>query len=159
MYYTLNSPENMENFATLRSYLLDRLILFLAIALVPGVIGSVARVWYIGWLPLFISHIVLGVSFWLLVLMRADLSYGWRTGLCLGSIWLMMIIGVASLGPVADVKVLLVVLAFLAMLLLNELGAWLTIAAATASFAGFGGSATLRFLSSTNGRFHEINIS
>jgi PAS domain S-box-containing protein len=138
MHYALNSTEHIENFATLRSHLLDRLILLLAIALVPGIILSVARAWYIGWLPLFTFHIGFGISFWLLVLMRSYLSYSWRVGLCLGSIWLAMIMGVASLGLVADVKVLLVILAFLAILLLSEPGAWLTIVAAVLSFVGLG---------------------
>ena len=138
MDYTLNSLENVEDFATFRAHLLEELILFLAIALVPGILLSIARFWYMGWLPLFIFYIGLGISLWLLVLIRSYLSYRWQTGVCLGSIWLVMLMGVAFLGPVADVKVLLMVLVFLAILFLNQRAAWLTISAAALSFVGLG---------------------
>lgn len=131
--------ENMpEHFSSMRSRLLNDAYLWISIAAIPDIALTVSRMLVIGWRPLFLLHMLLLSTLWLVWLNRSRIPYRPRILTLLSAIWLATCAGLAQLGPVAFTGMYVMLFAFLAILFLGgRIAGWL-IAGNTLSFMLFG---------------------
>ncbi|MGZ5049916.1 MAG: ATP-binding protein [Methylobacter sp.] len=144
----MNAMDN-EDFATLRSRLLDDSILWLAIVAIPGIIISLSRVLIVGprmLSPLWLLGPVSVLVIWTIWFTRRRTSYRTRILVFLGALWLPSFVGMISFGPIALGGLHLVMLGFLAVLFLDGYLAWGIIAGNTLCLVLIGIAATQHWL-------------
>lgn len=109
----------IEEFHQLRSDLLNKVLLWVALVALPELLLLLLRASCVGSQPIMLTQLsVLGL-FWLVVFGRKHLRYLWRIYLLLFMLWSTAFVFLAYLGPMADSKVFLVALPLFAMLFLE----------------------------------------
>ncbi|MDO9269551.1 MAG: PAS domain S-box protein [Methylobacter sp.] len=135
-----------EDFASLRNRLLNDTLLWISLAIIPGVALSLARVLIIGWKPLFLVHLVLLAALWLLWLGRNRVIYHLRVFGLLTVAWLATFAGLIQLGPVAFGGLNAILFAFIAILFLSARVAGWLIAGNTLCLMLFGWAASRHWI-------------
>lgn len=123
------TPVQNADFFSLRNRLLNEVLLWFGLASLPGLALSLARIFYIGWRPLFLLQIVVFCILWFLWLGRRRLHYLARASGLLALLWVMPIATLLQFGPVASGAVFTILFAFVAMLFLDTRRAWRLIGA------------------------------
>lgn len=113
------SLEDASDLASLRSRLLDNVLLLIAITGTPGIALSVARAIDFGWHPFLSVQVGLLVLLWLLWAARGRVAFGWRLGVLVLMLTSLAFTALAQLGPAADARFLLVLLTLLLGLLVG----------------------------------------
>lgn len=119
-----SSLDGASDLRTLRSRLLDNLLLLMALAATPGILLSVLRARDIGWQGFMSVQLGILAVLWGLCLLRGRLSFGLRLG---GFVLLSTVAAFAAtvqLGPAADARFFLVLATLLLGLLLGGRAAW-----------------------------------
>ncbi len=104
------------DFFAFRNRLLNDVILGMLIASIPTVALSLARIMYLGWLPVMAAHLSLLVALFLLWLLRERLIYQYRVGALLSVFWVAGFAGLIQLGPVAGSREFFILLSFVGIL-------------------------------------------
>ncbi|GIX35701.1 MAG: hypothetical protein KatS3mg126_1480 [Lysobacteraceae bacterium] len=113
------SLEDASDLASLRSRLLDNVLLLIAITGTPGIALSVARAMDFGWHPFLTVQVGLLAVLWLLWAARERLAFGVRLGALVLLMTSLAFTALAQLGPAADARFLLVLLTLLLGLLVG----------------------------------------
>lgn len=138
-----------EDFATLRSRLLDDSILWSAIVAMPGIVISLSRVLIVGQQmlsPLWLLGPISVLSIWILWLTRRRTTYRTRILAFLCALWLPAFVGMISFGPIALGSLHVVMLGFVAVLFLDGYFAWWIIAGNTLCMMLIGVAASQHWL-------------
>ena len=133
-----SSLADADDLHSLRSRLLDNLLLMMALAATPGILLSVLRARDIGWQTFMSVQLGILAVLWLLCLLRRQLTYGQRLG---GFVLLSTVAAFAAtlqLGPAADARFFLVLATLLLGLLVSGRAAWLYVAFSVISVAAVG---------------------
>ncbi|MEZ5672205.1 MAG: hypothetical protein R3E08_07360 [Thiotrichaceae bacterium] len=79
---------NTKDIEEFRSDLINRFIPWLGIASLVEMAILMLHIPRLGWLPYFILRFCIIIGIWILVIFRYRLSYTWRVGLLMGSVWI-----------------------------------------------------------------------
>jgi PAS domain S-box-containing protein len=137
---------NTESLDSLKSQLLDDIILWIGFISIPSVILSLSRSLVIGWKPLMGLHLMLVASIWILCFSQRQLTYTTRIFGLLSLLWITSIAGLIQLGPLGSTGTFTVSLAFIAVLFLGDRRAWWLIAGNVFSIIVIGIAASLHWL-------------
>jgi signal transduction histidine kinase len=133
-----SSLEGAPDLASLRSRLLDNLLLLMALAATPGIMLSVLRARDIGWQSFMSAQLIILAVLWSLCLFRRRLSYPMRLG---GFVVLSTVAAFAAtlqIGPAADARFFLVLATLLLGLLLSARAAWAYVGFSVVAVAALG---------------------
>ncbi|MCK7594179.1 sensor histidine kinase [Pseudomarimonas salicorniae] len=138
-----SAPEGSGDLATLRSRLLDNLLLLMALAATPGIAISVLRAGDIGWQAFMTAQLVILAVLWSLFLFRRHLGYPARLGGFVTLCTLAAFAATVQIGPAADARFFLVLSTLLLGLFLSARAAWGYAAFAVIAVASLGAYAVL----------------
>jgi signal transduction histidine kinase len=130
--------DGAPDLASLRSRLLDNLLLLMALAATPGILLSVLRARDIGWQTFMSVQLGILLVLWSLCLFRQRLSYPLRLG---GFVVLSTVAAFAAtlqIGPAADARFFLVLATLLLGLLLSARAAWAYVGFSVVAIAALG---------------------
>lgn len=133
-----SSLEGAPDLASLRSRLLDNLLLLMALAATPGILLSVMRARDIGWQAFMSVQLGILVVLWSLCLFRRRLSYPLRLGGFMVLATVAAFAATLQIGPAADARFFLVLATLLFGLLLSARAAWAYVFFSVAAMATVG---------------------
>ena len=137
---------NIESLDSLKSQLLNDIILWIGFISIPSVILSLFRTLVIGWKPLMGLHLMLSALIWILWFSHRQLTYSIRIFSLLFLLWVTSIAGLIQLGPLGSTGTFTVSLAFIAVLFLGDHRAWWFIGGNVFSIVVVGIAASLHWL-------------
>lgn len=118
---------NSLAFHELRSDLLNKVLLMIALVALPATLLSLLRSSYVGAQPFMLTQLIIIVLLWAVVVGRQHLPYQWRIYALLFAIWATSFSVIAYLGPLSDSKVFLTAMPLFAMLFLDRNSGWLAV--------------------------------
>lgn len=142
----MSTAEKEEGLYGLRNTLLNDALFWSALAAVPAVLLSVARVSYLGWQPAMFFHMFCLAGLWMLWLGRHAFTFRNRVVGLLGVMWVATYVDLAQFGPAGAGSIFFVLSSFVAILFLPVRLAWRLIVGNVAVLALFSLAASAHWL-------------